>query len=109
MIVGRHQLAQHLTRRRVQTRFRPTAQGLGHPPPLTLGRSHPILHRIERQLKPSRQYRRRALTMLIGQQHPLAQIRRTGKRHESLHRPLDPAEKDGGRPLRSITLTKKPL
>ena len=98
MIVGRHQLAQHLTLRRAQTRFWPMAQGFGHAPPLTLGRSHPILYRVKRQPKPSRQYRRRALTMLIGQQHPLAQIRRIGKRHENLHRPLDPAEKDGGHP-----------
>ena len=98
MIVSRHQLAQHRALRRTQTRFRSVAQGFGHPPPLTLGRSHPILHCVERQPKPSRQYCRRALTMFIGHQHPLTQIRRIGKWHESLHQPLDPAEKDGGRP-----------
>ena len=42
--------------------------------------------------------RRRARTRFIGHRHPLTQIRRIGKWHDTLHRPRDPAAKDGRRP-----------
>jgi hypothetical protein len=82
---------------RAQTRFRPMAQRLGHTPPLALGRPHPVFHCIERYPKPPGQRCRRALTVFMGHQHPLTQIRRIGQWHDTLHRPRNPAEKDGRR------------
>lgn len=96
MIVGCHQLAQHCPLALAQARRRTAAQGFGHSPPLSLGGMHPVLHRVERDPKAPGQPRRGALTLLVGHQNPLAQIRRIGKRHDTLPQHPNPVQEDAG-------------